>query len=108
MKLLAGKTALVTGATRGIGRAIAVRFAQEGADIAFTGSVDETGAFVYTFELDENASVDTMWLHKYVNGSKEDDLRGTIVAGKESVTIGNKVITLSNAGGQLIVVVTEA
>ncbi len=79
-----------------------------GVDIAFTGSVDETGAFVYTYEFDENASADTMWLHKYVNGSKEDDLRGTIVAGKESVTIGNKVITLSNAGGALTVVVTEA
>ena len=36
MKLLEGKTALVTGATRGIGRAIAVKFAQEGANIAFT------------------------------------------------------------------------
>jgi 3-oxoacyl-[acyl-carrier protein] reductase len=36
MKLLEGKTALITGAARGIGRAIALRFADEGADIAFT------------------------------------------------------------------------
>lgn len=37
MKLLEGKTALITGATRGIGKAIALKFASEGADIAFTG-----------------------------------------------------------------------
>lgn len=36
MKLLEGKTAIVTGAARGIGRAIALCFAREGADIAFT------------------------------------------------------------------------
>lgn len=36
MKLLEGKTAVITGASRGIGKAIAVRFAQEGCNIAFT------------------------------------------------------------------------
>lgn len=36
MSLLKGKVALITGASRGIGKAIALKFAQEGADIAFT------------------------------------------------------------------------
>jgi 3-oxoacyl-[acyl-carrier protein] reductase len=36
MKLLEGKTALVTGASRGIGRGIAILFAQHGANVAFT------------------------------------------------------------------------
>ena len=36
MKLLEGKTALITGAARGIGKAIALKFASEGCNIAFT------------------------------------------------------------------------
>jgi len=36
MKLLENKVALVTGASRGIGEAIAIKFAQQGANIAFT------------------------------------------------------------------------
>ncbi len=44
MGLLQGKTALITGAARGIGKAIALRFAAEGANIAFTDLViDENG-----------------------------------------------------------------
>lgn len=36
MKLLEGKTAIITGASRGIGRGIALKFAEQGANVAFT------------------------------------------------------------------------
>ncbi|WP_335965346.1 3-oxoacyl-[acyl-carrier-protein] reductase [Galbibacter sp. PAP.153] len=41
MKLLEGKTAIVTGASRGIGKGIAQEFAKQGANVAFTYSSSE-------------------------------------------------------------------
>lgn len=51
MKLLEGKTAIVTGAARGIGKAIAKKFAEEGANIAFTDLVIDDNAKATEAEL---------------------------------------------------------
>ena len=54
MKLLEGKTALITGAARGIGKALAIRFAREGANVAFTDLV-----------IDENAEATKKEIESY-------------------------------------------
>lgn len=52
MGLLQGKTALVTGASKGIGRAIAMKYAEQGANVAFTylSSVERGEALVKELE----------------------------------------------------------
>ena len=52
MGLLDGKTAIVTGAARGIGKAIALKFAAEGANIAFTDLVIDENAEKTRVELE--------------------------------------------------------
>ncbi|GAK77299.1 MULTISPECIES: 3-oxoacyl-[acyl-carrier-protein] reductase [Nonlabens] len=51
MKLLEGKTALITGASRGIGKGIAQVYAQHGANVAFTYSSSEAPALELEKEL---------------------------------------------------------
>jgi 3-oxoacyl-[acyl-carrier protein] reductase len=51
MKLLENKVALITGATRGIGRGIAISFAKNGANIAFTYVSSEEKAKAFEAEL---------------------------------------------------------
>ena len=54
MKLLEGKTALVTGASRGIGEAIARKFAEQGANVAFTYLSSEERAKTLENSLSES------------------------------------------------------
>ncbi|WP_442266303.1 3-oxoacyl-[acyl-carrier-protein] reductase [Tenacibaculum sp. ZS6-P6] len=53
MKLLENKTAIVTGATRGIGRGIALEFAKQGANVAFTYNSSVDAATALENELKE-------------------------------------------------------
>ena len=53
MKLLEGKTAIVTGASRGIGKGIATVFAQRGANVAFTYSSSSEAAEALEKELSD-------------------------------------------------------
>lgn len=51
MKLLENKSAIITGATRGIGRGIAIEFAKQGANVAFTYSSSVEAAIALEVEL---------------------------------------------------------
>ena len=76
MGLLNRKVALVTGAARGIGKAIAMRFASEGADIAFTDlvidengqqTIDEIAAFGHKVKGYASNAADFEQTHEVVN-----------------------------------------
>ncbi len=52
MKLLEGKVAIITGAARGIGKAIATKYAMEGCNVAFTDLVINEEAIAFQNELE--------------------------------------------------------
>jgi 3-oxoacyl-[acyl-carrier protein] reductase len=93
MGLLEGKTALITGASRGIGKAIAIKFANEGADIAITNIVDDE-EFRSTVKEIEALGVKAKG---YVsNAAKFEDSQNVI---NEVVKDFNKIdILVNNAG----------
>lgn len=97
MKLLEGKVALITGATRGIGRGIAEKFAQQGAKVAFTyaGSVDKAK------ELEETLSSVTQ-IKGYQSDASDFDAAQTLIDevigefGQIDILINNAGITRDN------------
>ena len=106
MKLLVGKTAIITGASRGIGRAIAKKFAQEGANVAFTFlSSVEKGK-----ELEKELSAMGIKAKGYqsdaANAKACEDLVTAVVAefGTVDVLVNNAGITRDN----LLMRMTEA
>lgn len=92
MGLLDGKTALITGASRGIGKAIALEFASEGADIAFTdvvvdeGTVAEIAAFGHKVKayVSDASSFDAT--HGTVDSVMEDFGRIDILVNNAGIT----------------------
>ena len=53
MARLVGKTSIITGGSRGIGKAIAMEFAKEGSNVIFTYSKDEEGAQITKEEIEK-------------------------------------------------------
>ena len=93
MGLLDGKTALVTGATRGIGRAIALKFASEGADIAFTYRSQEEAALTLTAEIEAMG----VRVKAYKSDAASfEDAHNVVADAKE--TFGHIDILVNNAG----------
>lgn len=98
MKLLQGKTALITGASRGIGRAIAVKLAEQGAQVAFTYlSSPEKGA-----ELEKNLSDFGTRAKGYRSDASDfkaaEDLVNAVLAefGTIDIVVNNAGITRDN------------
>ncbi len=93
MKILEGKTAIVTGASRGIGKSIALKFAQEGCNIAFTDLFEDENMKATEAEI---ASLGVKAKGYASNAAKFDDTQS--VVDRISKDFGRIDILVNNAG----------
>ncbi|MBM3201455.1 MAG: 3-oxoacyl-ACP reductase FabG [Chlamydiae bacterium] len=75
---LAGKKAIITGGTRGIGKAIAIAFAEQGADIAIFGTSEERGQEVVSALEAVKASSEQKFFFKKVDVSSNQEVKENI------------------------------
>ncbi len=97
-ELLKGKVALVTGAARGIGKAITLRYAQEGADVAFTDIKDDENLRNTEKELQEYGTKVKAYVSDAANAEAAQQLAKDIVSdfGKLDILVNNAGITRDN------------
>ncbi|WAM33086.1 3-oxoacyl-[acyl-carrier-protein] reductase [Caldicellulosiruptor morganii] len=95
MQLLKGKVALITGASRGIGRAIALKFAQNGADVVINYSSSESQAQSLKEEI-EKLGVKALAIKCDVSSSEEVNAMFSQIEsefGKLDILVNNAGIT---------------
>ena len=114
MKLLEGKTALITGAARGIGKAIALKFANHGANVVFTDleyndacrqlekELAEKGVKAKGYASDASSTDDTDRVVKYI--LKEFD-KVDILVNNAGITKDNLLMRMSEGDWDAVLTV---
>jgi len=112
MKLLDGKTALITGASRGIGREIALKYADQGANIAFTDLLFDENAVTLEKEItakgvrakgyasDASSFTDSEFL---INSVMEEFGQIDILVNNAGITRDNLLMRMSEADWDLVI-----
>lgn len=98
MKLLDGKTAIITGASRGIGKGIATIFAQQGANVAFTYSSSSEAAKELEAELQSHGVQVKAYQSNAADFEAAQQLVSDVLAdfGQIDVLVNNAGITKDN------------
>lgn len=106
MKLLEGKTALITGAARGIGKSLAIRFAQQGASIAITDLHDDETMQATVAEIASHGVEVKAYASNAASFSDSEQLAQEVFSafGRIDILINNAGITKDN----LLMRMTEA
>ena len=96
--LLKGKTVIVTGASRGIGRGIALVLAKNGANIAFTYSKSENEAYSLINEIKETGAKIKSYKSNAASFNESEELVKNVIKdfGSFDVLINNAGITKDN------------
>lgn len=95
MKLLEGKTALITGAARGIGAAIAIKFAEHGANVAFTDMAVNDAALAVEAKIKSMGVKAKAYASDASNFKSSDDVVNEVIKdfGKIDILVNNAGIT---------------
>lgn len=95
MKLLEGKVALITGGTRGIGKAIALKYASEGANVAFTYVSNSTVAEETVAEISAMGVTCKGYISNAADFAAADEVVKSVMAdfGRIDILVNNAGIT---------------